>query len=650
MTPMLQEGNDRDAGVVEEICAYLTSTPPKSFFMFAGAGSGKTRTLVEVLRRLTGAEQHAAGLQFATVLRAHGQTVRVITYTRNAATEITGRLGENDLVIVTTIHAFCWDLIKGFDEDIREAMLSLNEENLQKAISTAEGRTRGATERDKRTIADLQERKTKIRSIPRFLYNPDKSIHGEGALQHAQVLAIAVWLLEMRPTLRETLMDRHPVILIDESQDTMSGILDSLLRVTSEASSRLTMGLLGDHRQRIYLEGHKDLPSHIPGDWALPVLKMNHRSQQRIVDLINKIWESDVLGRTQPASGVVQYARTEKTGGCVRIFIGDTTLAPDEKIHREKLCAMKMAQISRVPGWSEEGSGFQVLALEHRLAAQRGGFLDVFDAMMWIDPEAARPQTNGENKGPASVKALLDEVVALAGTVDERGVVDEFGAMGVLHRFDCLTDVPKNAREQKDRLAELHKSIQAFASVCSNPDSTVREVMHPLVTGKVFEFADPLKEAFHDVGPPPPVPARGSEEPIQDRMQRGLRALLEARWNELDLYRAYLEGTSNLATHQVVKGSEFQNVMVVMDDSEAGGSLFSYDKLFGAVSLSKTDEANVAENKETTIDRTLRLLYVTCSRAKESLVLILWSSSPEVAMERVKSSGWFDEDEIERIL
>jgi DNA helicase-2/ATP-dependent DNA helicase PcrA len=52
------DNNDRDAGVVEEICGYLTEEPPRSYFFFAGAGSGKTRTLVEVLRRLTGVIEH----------------------------------------------------------------------------------------------------------------------------------------------------------------------------------------------------------------------------------------------------------------------------------------------------------------------------------------------------------------------------------------------------------------------------------------------------------------------------------------------------------------------------------------------------------------------------------------------------------------
>lgn len=51
----LKDGpNERDAGVVDEIVGYVTSTPPRSFFLFAGAGSGKTRTLVAVLRKVTG--------------------------------------------------------------------------------------------------------------------------------------------------------------------------------------------------------------------------------------------------------------------------------------------------------------------------------------------------------------------------------------------------------------------------------------------------------------------------------------------------------------------------------------------------------------------------------------------------------------------
>lgn len=104
MTEKVQlEGDDRDAHVVEDITGYITATPPRSFFLFAGAGSGKTRTLVEVLRRVTGVVNHEAGNQYAKRLRSRGQTVRVITYTKNATDVVIGRLGENDLASVSTI-------------------------------------------------------------------------------------------------------------------------------------------------------------------------------------------------------------------------------------------------------------------------------------------------------------------------------------------------------------------------------------------------------------------------------------------------------------------------------------------------------------------------------------------------------------------
>lgn len=37
--------------VVDEIYSCLNLDDPKSFFLYAGAGSGKTRSLVEVLKR-----------------------------------------------------------------------------------------------------------------------------------------------------------------------------------------------------------------------------------------------------------------------------------------------------------------------------------------------------------------------------------------------------------------------------------------------------------------------------------------------------------------------------------------------------------------------------------------------------------------------
>ncbi|HND31259.1 MAG TPA: hypothetical protein PLA94_14750, partial [Myxococcota bacterium] len=56
-TPPLTVESSRDHiddEVVESIVKAVLEDPPRSFFLFAGAGSGKTHTLKEVLLRLTG--------------------------------------------------------------------------------------------------------------------------------------------------------------------------------------------------------------------------------------------------------------------------------------------------------------------------------------------------------------------------------------------------------------------------------------------------------------------------------------------------------------------------------------------------------------------------------------------------------------------
>jgi DNA helicase II / ATP-dependent DNA helicase PcrA len=87
--------------------------------------------------------------------------------------------------------------------------------------------------------------------------------------------------------------------------------------------------------------------------------------------------------------------------------------------------------------------------------------------------------------------------------------------------------------------------------------------------------------------------------------------------------------------------------MVIISDEEARSFLFSYEKLFGAKEKSATDLKNESEGTETTIDRTRRLFYVTCSRAKNSLAIVAYSDHPESVSEQVIKDGWFDKNEIE---
>lgn len=101
-----------DEHVDGEIAACLDLEAPRSFFLYAGAGSGKTSSLIKALEYIK--ERNL------TRLRLRGQQVAVITFTNAACDEIVRRLRFDPTFYVSTIHSFAWKLIGGFNGDIRK--------------------------------------------------------------------------------------------------------------------------------------------------------------------------------------------------------------------------------------------------------------------------------------------------------------------------------------------------------------------------------------------------------------------------------------------------------------------------------------------------------------------------------------------------
>lgn len=102
--------NSIDDGVDEEIYGCLDIAKPRSFFLYAGAGSGKTRSLVNAISRVLRNLRRPLLLQ--------GRRVAVITYTNAACEEIKSRLDFDPLVEVSTIHSFAWSLIGGYNHKV----------------------------------------------------------------------------------------------------------------------------------------------------------------------------------------------------------------------------------------------------------------------------------------------------------------------------------------------------------------------------------------------------------------------------------------------------------------------------------------------------------------------------------------------------
>lgn len=631
--PDLLAEPDIDKPVDAEIAGCLDLSNPSSFFLYAGAGSGKTRSLVEALGYTLGKSRRQ--------LLVHRQSIAVITYTNAAANEISGRLEFDPLVSVSTIHSFCWKLIGEFQEDIREWLrreLAIELTELESKRSRA-----GTKAEDDRVyrIARNEKRLASLDEICRFTYNPVGDNRSRESLSHPQVISIASDFLTGRPRLREILIGRHPILFIDESQDTNGRLLDAMLLLEASHSGAFAMGLFGDTMQRIYGDGKADLPGVIPNTWAKPAKRMNHRSPQRIVELANRI-RCDVDEH-------VQFARKGSQVGTARLFIVGEPVADVSAV--ESLVAQRMANETGDPGWCDSESKSQEgcktpevkrLILEHHMAAARLGFATLYVSLNRL----ARERTSLRNGSIGGLQPFLREVIPLVEAAERN---DEFTVTRIARRAspllsrESLRQCSESGGGVLEHLARTRSAVAELVGLWSEGKSPkLRDVAQHISSSGLFVLPDEIVRALSAS----PL-GEGETEAEIDEDLTVWQECLEVPFTEVIEYGKYVLGLSPFTTHQDVKGLEFPRVMVIVNDREARGSTFSYEKLFGAKGQSATDTRNLEGGLETSVDRTRRLFYVTCTRAQESLAVVAYTASPHSARQHAIARNWFEESEIE---
>lgn len=111
-----------DNNIDLQLKGYISKEERKSFFLFAGAGSGKTYSLVKLLENIQ--------VIWGNKLKQEHRQVAVITYTNAATDEIMRRIDYNPLFHVSTIHSFVWDSIKTYQKDIKARYLKRLQANI----------------------------------------------------------------------------------------------------------------------------------------------------------------------------------------------------------------------------------------------------------------------------------------------------------------------------------------------------------------------------------------------------------------------------------------------------------------------------------------------------------------------------------------
>ncbi len=603
--------DNRDSAADSIIQSCLDLKNPKSFFLFAGAGSGKTRSLVSALDYIN--------MTFGRELKLKNRMIAVITYTKAARDEIKRRCHYNPLFEISTIHSFAWKLIYPHTEDIRTWLkndINTRINEVETKLASIKNKATKSYKQTEEKLSKLKKRLEHLDSVKRFIYNPDGINTESNSLDHAEVIKILVDLLLHQETMQKILVDTYPVLLIDESQDTKKDLMNVFLFIQEKYSYRFSMGLLGDVMQRIYSEGKEDLYTSIPVSWETPSKIMNHRSRKRIVDLCNLI--------RKPVDGIEQRARSNKEGGFVRVFVSSR----ENPYDTEQKAQFQMAEITCDEKWKISGE-VKKLTIEHKMAAERLGFNKLFNA---LDNVATYKQ--GLREGLLSVIGVFTHILLPLHKADLEN--NPFEKAKVV-KENAIIYKDKNVVLTNESLDKLQTGINSLSSCWKDEDPPCRELLQIIYDHKLFPISRDLQQLLEN----PPI--EGDED---YQKLCGLSEALEAPFSEIERYWEYINGNASFDTHQGVKGLEFDRVMVIIDEKSSQGTMFNYDKLLGIASKSSTDLKNELEGKETTLDRTRRLLYVTCSRAINSLAIVYYTDKIEEAICSLTATGWFEEKEI----
>jgi DNA helicase-2/ATP-dependent DNA helicase PcrA len=112
-----------------------------------------------------------------------------------------------------------------------------------------------------------KHRLSELNTITNFTYSPVSNNSKKGSLNHSEIIKIGSNFISQHKLMQEILINKYPILLIDESQDTDKKLLESFIATQQAHQNKFSLGLFGDMMQRIYNGGKEDLGDPLPLGW-----------------------------------------------------------------------------------------------------------------------------------------------------------------------------------------------------------------------------------------------------------------------------------------------------------------------------------------------------------------------------------------------
>lgn len=593
------------------------------FLLSGGAGSGKTYSLVEIINQ--------------SLLENPTDRMACITYTNAAVNEIEGRIQDENL-IVSTIHKFLWDNIKSFQIELKTVLTELINEKTHKRLILSEhvdsGFFTGKTIQYKEYV-----------------------LIKEGIISHDEILILANIMFEKYPKLCRIVKDKFKLILIDEYQDTDEFVVEIFLNHLKQGGRQNIVGFFGDAMQSIYDSGIGNLQSYISEGKIKEVQKkQNRRNPKLIIDLANKL-------RTD---GIVQ----EPSGDMKAPNMKNGSVKPGKISFYYTTGEDKLNQLKKELHWDfTNPKETKELNLTHNLIAPQAGFnelmkiydgdkvLDYKDRIVRyiknVDDKAEfdeysfgdvidtllKGKTGGQQK-PILPTNGMTEFINENPSLYEKAKTTPFNSFSKIYldkamllddKKDDIHDLSKPSSKRDEIINHLFK-IQDNISLYKageyneflrktefkirsiNDKLEIRRIIEEMQNmsnekiGEVIEFAHEKRICRKD----------DSFYSFIKKKSYVYERLKEVKFKEFQNLFAYLNGKTPFSTQHKIKGEEYNNVLVLLDNGNWSKYNFEYlfdDNIVNSLSTAK------ALSYQKILDRTEKLFYVCCTRAKEDLVV-----------------------------
>ncbi|MFP8963101.1 UvrD-helicase domain-containing protein [Streptomyces nanhaiensis] len=421
---------------------------------------------------------------------------------------------------------------------------------------------------------------TEMAAPPVIEYSDRGRKLSEGRISHDDVIALSLRLAATHPKLIRIITSKYPVIFVDEYQDTSPKTIDLLLNHLAGAGKEpCVIGLFGDSMQKIYRSG----VGAVRHDKLTPITKTeNYRCSRPVVDVLNKMRPE----LRQQASGKQQE-------GEVHLFL-NTDVSPGPR----RLDAARATLASR--DWTLEKSKY--LLLTHRGIAGTLEYANLLEQYRQLG-----------SHGPDDLMArnepyiqYLTQIEALCAAYHARDFVE-------------LTSLLDQGKRRITRHTDKRTISEAICEL-----DAVR------ATGTIGDVLDLMADS-----PLLAVPGR-----VKDHERRRTAANLDERhkrqadfsnniravsYREVISVTQFIDELTPFSTQHGVKGDEFENVVVVIDDSV--WTMYNIGKM-----LAGTDKPERTE-------RSRNLFYVCCSRALRGLAVVFINDLPDGA--EATARDWF---------